>query len=79
MKKWSLIFLLLSLLGCVTPASQIDPKVNYHSVCATALGKEMISGQFSQIEILDGGAFLLRSASGRRVIVNGFCLAVELR
>ena len=69
----------IKLFGCVTPASQIDPKVSYQVMCATSLGKEMFSGQFSHIEILDGGVFLLRSASGRRIIVNGFCMAIEIR
>lgn len=79
MRNWLMCFLLLCLPSCVTPTTQADLKANFSVLCATALGHEMISGHFSHIEILDGGAFYLVSNTGRRVVVNGYCLAVEMR
>jgi len=79
MRNWLLSFLLFFLPSCVTPTTQAERKVNYSVMCATALGHEMISGHFSHVEILDGGVFYLVASSGRHVIVNGYCLAIEMR
>lgn len=79
MKKLLLVITLLSLSHCATPNKHITPQVQYRVFCATSSGAEMISGVFSHVEILDGGAFLLVSPRGHRVLVNGFCLAAEIK
>ena len=79
MRKSLFAFMLLSLVGCITPTAQSDKVATYNVLCATSLGHEMISGRFSQVEVLDGGALSLVSDTGRRVIVTGFCIAVEMR
>ena len=79
MRKWLLVSLMVCLSGCVTPATSSGQAMSYQVACATSLGTEIISGRFSQVEVLDGGAFSLVSPTGRRVIVNGFCIAMEMR
>jgi len=79
MGKWIMMSLLVCLSGCVTPTTSSSKVVSYQVACATSLGTEIISGRFSQVEVLDGGALSLVSPTGRRVIVTGFCLAVEMR
>ena len=79
MKNSLLVLALLSLFGCSFFSPKESPRAHYRVFCATAMGAEMISGEFSQVEILDGGAFLLVSPRGRRVIVNGYCLAAEVK
>ena len=79
MKNSLLVLALLSLAQCALPGQHVKPKTHYRVFCATSAGAEMISGEFSQVEILDGGAFLLVSPRGQRVLVNGFCLAAEVK
>ena len=74
-----LLVILAVLASCTTPTAGTELKRSYRVFCATAAGQEMISGHFSQVEILDGGALSLVAADGRRVIVTGFCLALEVR
>ncbi len=79
MKNSLLVLALLSLSGCAFPNQHTETQTHFRVFCATSTGAEMISGEFSQVEILDGGAFLLVSPRGKRVFVNGFCLAAEVK
>lgn len=77
---WALC--VLSLPGCsvpTTPAPVQASPAYYQVYCADGQGEAMIAGEFSQFEIENGGAFSLVSSSGRRVVVRGFCIAIEMR